>query len=293
MSTRLIESIAELRERVARARSEGLQIGLVPTMGALHAGHESLIEKARRDGHCVVVSIFVNPLQFDREEDLLQYPRSLEADLGVCARHGVDVVFAPTASEMYPAPQTCFVDVGALAEHLCGKHRPGHFRGVATVVMKLLEVVRPDLAYFGEKDAQQLAIVRRLVQDFVMPVRIEGVTTVREEDGLALSSRNQQLDEAERQLAPVLYRALREGRRQIVSGVREPGAVRRPASARIPKDNRLRLEYLEVVDPHDMQPVARIAGPVLVAGALWVGTTRLIDNILCAPPSSAPYSPRV
>lgn len=283
MTPQLLESIAQLRDSLVEARREGTRIGLVPTMGALHAGHASLIEHARRDCGRVVVSIFVNPLQFDRKEDLDRYPRTLRTDLDICAAHGVDVVFAPTAAAMYPAEPSCVVEVGRITDHLCGRFRPGHFRGVATVVMKLFQIVQPDVAYFGEKDAQQLAVIRHLVRDLNVPLRIEGVPTVRETDGLALSSRNQRLSPEERSLARYLYQALGEAATRISKGIRDAEEVKRAAGARIPKDDRLRLEYLEVVDPDNLQPVERIDGPVLVAGALWVGSTRLIDNVLWSP----------
>ena len=252
-------------------------------MGALHAGHMTLIEMARRECDVVVVSLFVNPTQFDRPEDLARYPRTLEDDLAVCAKHGVDLVFAPSAVEMYPAPAACSVDVGRLADHLCGKHRPGHFRGVATVVLKLLQIVQPARAYFGEKDAQQLAIVKRMVSDFNVPVAIVEVPTVREEDGLALSSRNRPLSAGERQSAVMLYRALSEARRVIAGGERDAGVIRAAAARQIPQTDAIRLEYFEVVDPIEMQPVDVIEGPVRVIAALWVGSTRLIDNLLCVP----------
>ena len=283
MTPRLLTSIAPLRDRVAEARRAGLMVGLVPTMGALHAGHVRLIEQARRECGCVVVSIFVNPLQFDRKDDLDRYPRALDADLDVCATAGVDVVFAPTVEEMYPAAPECAVDVGRVADHLCGRYRPGHFRGVATVVLKLLQIVQPDRAYFGEKDAQQLAVIRHLVRDFNVPVQIEGVRTVRDADGVALSSRNQRLAPEERVLARSLPSALSEAERLISEGARDPEQVAATAGRQVPDDDRLRLEYLEIVDPEDMQPVERIEGPVVVAGALWVGSTRLIDNVLCGP----------
>jgi pantoate--beta-alanine ligase len=279
--TALIESISELREGLAATRHERLRIALVPTMGALHAGHASLIEQARSDCDRVVVSIFVNPLQFDRKDDLEQYPRTLQADLDICEALGVDIVFAPGAAEMYPQEPSCVVEVGRVASHLCGKFRPGHFRGVATVVMKLFQIVQPDHAYFGQKDAQQLAVIRHMVRDLDVPLQVVGVPTVREADGLALSSRNQRLSLEERELASCLYQALTEARQQISAGVRDAELVKRAAETRIPEDGRLRLEYLEVVDADDMQPVTEIGGPVLVAGALWVGTTRLIDNVLC------------
>ncbi|HEY3043515.1 MAG TPA: pantoate--beta-alanine ligase [Vicinamibacterales bacterium] len=280
MAAELIESIGHLRLRLTEARRSNATIGLVPTMGALHAGHVRLIEEARHDCQAVAVSIFVNPLQFDREDDLRRYPRTLDADRQICARFGVDIVFAPPVEEMYPETPECTIDVGRLADHLCGKYRPGHFRSVATVVMKLFDIVQPDRAYFGEKDAQQLAIIRRMVVDLNVPVRIVGVPTVREPDGLALSSRNAQLRPSERELAIRLFRALEAADRQIAGGNTDPESVKRVASAEIPADPSLRLEYLEIVDPDDMQPLKRITGPVRVAGALWVGSTRLIDNVL-------------
>ena len=250
-------------------------------MGALHAGHARLIERARQDGHYVVVSIFVNPLQFDRPDDLERYPRTWESDLEICASLGVDAVFAPLVGEMYPHSPTCVIHVGAVAHHLCGEHRPGHFDGVATVVMKLFQIVTPDRAYFGEKDVQQLAVVRHLVRDFNVPVEILGVKTVRESDGLALSSRNARLDQEERRLAPALYAGLLEAARLIARGETRASVVKTAAAARIRVARPLRLEYLEVVDPENMQPLERIAGRVVVAGAVWVGSTRLIDNVRC------------
>lgn len=284
MNAELVETIRAIRERLTDGRRSGSTVGLVPTMGALHAGHVRLIELARRDCQSVTVSIFVNPLQFDRSDDLRHYPRTVDADLAVCRQLGVDYVFAPSAHEMYPRPPLCTVDVGQLADHLCGPFRPGHFRGVATVVLKLFQIVQPDRAYFGEKDAQQLAIVRQLVTDFNTPVVIVGVPTVREPDGLALSSRNRLLRPHERRSATALYRALREAERQIGDGLRDVTQIKAHARTAIPDEHGLRLEYLEIVDPGTMQPVEQITGPVRVAGALWVGTTRLIDNLYCTPP---------
>jgi pantoate--beta-alanine ligase len=280
-----IEKISELRERLgeitpASPKHDVRRRGLVPTMGALHAGHAALIEAARRECGLVVVSIFVNPLQFNSPDDLARYPRTLDTDLAFCRELGVDVVFVPSAAEVYPEPPECRVDVGRLADHLCGKFRPGHFRGVATVVLKLFEMVRPHRAYFGEKDAQQLAIIRRLAADFNVPIEVIGVPTVREADGLALSSRNRHLSTGERQLAVSLYRALTEAARIIASGERRTASITKAAAATIPQSDALKLEYLEIVDPASMQPVDDIEGPVRVAGALWVGSTRLIDNIL-------------
>ena len=278
----LVSSIAVLRDCLRSVRGAG-GVGFVPTMGALHAGHARLIEEARRHDRCVVVSIFVNPLQFDREDDLRLYPRTLEADLEVCARLEVDYVFTPDSSELYPASPLCTVRVQRLADHLCGRYRPGHFEGVATVVLKLLQSVQPDRAYFGEKDAQQLAVVRRLVKDFNVPVTIIGVPTVREADGLALSSRNSRLSAVERERAPALYRALLTAAHQVAAGIGDVEAIKAAAVAEIPQDSLVRLEYLEIVDAEEMQPVRSLAGHVRVAGAMWVGSTRLIDNVLCPP----------
>src|SRR5690606_868912 len=214
----------------------GQSVGLVPTMGALHEGHERLIECARRECGCVVVSIFVNPLQFDRKEDLEAYPRALDADVSACARLGVDAILAPGVEEMYPRPQQCVIEVRRLADHLCGAFRPGHFSGVATVVMKLFQIVQPDRAYFGEKDAQQLAVIRRVVEDFNVPIGIVGVPTVREADGLAMSSRNRRLAPEERRKATVLYRALQHAEREIAAGTADADVVKRHARAVIPDD---------------------------------------------------------
>lgn len=274
----IVETIADLRARVAARRAEG-PLGLVPTMGALHEGHASLIRQARAECATVIVTIFVNPIQFDRPEDLERYPRSLDVDARLCESLGVDFIFAPSVAEMYPRPLECKVEVGRLTDHLCGRFRPGHFSGVATVVLKLFEIVQADRSYFGEKDAQQLAVIRRLVSDFNVPTTIVGVPTVREADGLALSSRNQRLDASERQLAPALYHALEQVKRAIQSGVTSVSDLKRLASDQIPSDAPVRLEYFEIVDPVDFQPVEHVTGPVVAAGALWVGTTRLIDNI--------------
>ena len=283
MALQVHGDIAGLRSSIARSRTRG-PVGFVPTMGALHAGHASLIERARRECSTVVVSIFVNPLQFDRAEDLARYPRPLDADVALCEGLGADLVFAPSPEVIYPQPPECTVSVGHMADHLCGAFRPGHFAGVATVVVKLLNLVQPDVAYFGEKDAQQLAIVRRVVADLNLPVTIASVATVREADGLALSSRNRHLSADERRLAPALYRALRAVREDVGGGTTDAAVALARAAVLIPDDGRLRLEYLELVDPDSFQPIGQIAGPVIAAGALWVGGTRLIDNVACTPP---------
>jgi pantoate--beta-alanine ligase len=265
----------ELREFLESKKN----IGLVPTMGALHAGHERLIESARTECDTVAVSIFVNPLQFAPNEDYSRYPRTLPEDLKICERNGVDVVFAPTVDEMYPSPQITFVEVGRLAEHLCGKFRPGHFRGVATVVLKLLNIVQPHRAYFGEKDLQQLTIIRRMVSDFNLPVTIVGVPIVREADGLALSSRNKYLNPDERNAAPTLYGALQDAAARIRAGEKDVAKIQSAAVALLAASPLIRVEYFEVVDPSELQPIAVINGPVRIAAAVWIGSTRLIDNV--------------
>jgi pantoate--beta-alanine ligase len=280
MSAVLAQSISELRERLEPFRRAESIIGLVPTMGALHAGHGRLIELAREQCGAVVVSVFVNPIQFNQAQDFERYPRPLEEDLRFCSERGVDLVFAPPDREMYPCPQLTFVDVERVTERLCGATRPGHFRGVTTVVTKLLNIVRPQRAYFGEKDAQQLAAIQRMVADLNMPVEIVPVSTVREPDGLALSSRNRHLSAEERRAAPALYRELEAARELIASGIGDPGEVRRRALEKLAEHPQIRVEYFEIVDAGTMQPVERIGGPVRVAVAAWLGATRLIDNVL-------------
>jgi len=280
MSVELADSIAALRTRLAPLRREGKTIGLVPTMGALHAGHIELIRRARRECDCVVVSIFVNPIQFDRNDDFERYPRPVADDMRLCEQEGVDVVFAPGAGEMYPRPQRAFVEVEALTDHLCGKFRPGHFRGVATVVAKLFHIVQPERAYFGEKDVQQLAVIRRMVADLNMPLTIVEVPTVREDDGLAVSSRNVHLNAEQRRSATVLHQALAAAREQVARGQREAAAVRQEGLNVLARQPAVRVEYFDVVDSDEMQPVERIERPVRIAAAVWVGATRLIDNVL-------------
>ena len=273
-----VQSIADARRAVAEARRAGLSVGLVPTMGALHAGHGALIDCARSESQFVVVSIFVNPIQFDRREDYEAYAINLKTDLEFCAARGADLVFAPSAAEMYRAPLRTYVEVTGVAEHLCGKFRPGHFRGVATVVSKLFHIVIPDRAYFGEKDAQQLAIIRTMAADLDFPIAVVPVPTVREPDGLALSSRNARLSTEDRAAAPVVYRAINQARQRVASGCRDAAEIRQAALDELAREPRARVEYLEIVDAATMAPVDRIDGPVRIAAAVWFGNTRLIDN---------------
>jgi len=276
----VVETIAGVRRRVARARAEGLAVRLVPTMGALHAGHVSLVRAARADGGCVVVSLFVNPTQFGPGEDLARYPRPVEADLAACRREGVDVVFHPPAAEMYPDEPRTTVHVSGLTEGLCGAHRPGHFDGVCTVVAKLLHIVGPDAAYFGEKDAQQLAVVRRMADDLNVPTRIVACPLVRDADGLATSSRNAYLSGTERRQALAIGQALAEARRRIEAGERDGRAVAGLVEGRLDAAEGVRPEYVAVVDPDTLAPLGRIGPQVLVAVAAHVGETRLIDNVM-------------
>jgi pantoate--beta-alanine ligase len=282
----LIERIAGLREALAGFRRSGAVVGLVPTMGGLHAGHARLMEEARRGADVVVVSIFVNPIQFNQREDFEHYPRDLGRDMALCGEAGADIVFAPPAAEMYPEPSLTFVEVEELTRHLCGRFRPGHFRGVATVVAKLFQIVQPDRAWFGEKDAQQLAVIRRMVRDLNIPVEIVEVATVREPDGLALSSRNRHLGPRERGVAPALYRALRAGAEAFGTGA-APADVLGRVRAELECHPEIRIEYVELVDPGRMQPIERADAPARLAAAVWLGSTRLIDNVLCLPPAAA------
>jgi len=248
-------------------------------MGALHAGHGALMDAARRDCDVVVASVFVNPTQFNNKEDYERYGRNFDADLAFSGEHGVDIVFAPGVEEMYPAGADVFVEVPGVSEGLCGAFRPGHFRGVATVVTKLFHIVQPDVAYFGEKDAQQLAVIRRLVAGLNMPITIVGVPTVRDSDGLALSSRNERLTREDRQRAPLLYRALIAARREIENGVTDAGRIRARGLEVLAQEPSIRVEYFEVVDAESMQPAASAGGQVCVAAAIWLGSVRLIDNV--------------
>jgi pantoate--beta-alanine ligase len=273
-----VRTVTELRATLAPARAGG-SIGLVPTMGAYHEGHLSLMQSARADCDTVVVSLFVNPAQFGEGEDLAGYPRDEERDAGLASELGVDLLFAPPADEVYPPGFDTTVDVGGLTEELCGAHRPGHFRGVTTVVTKLFNMVQPDVAYFGQKDAQQALAIRKLVRDLDMPVRIEVLPTVREPDGLALSSRNAYLDDAERERALALSRALAAADAEVAAGRRDAAAVL--GAARRELDARgVDPEYLELRSADDLSPAERVNGRTLLAVAAQVGRARLIDNAI-------------
>ena len=283
MNVQIIDRIEQLRTCVTTSLRLGRTVGLVPTMGALHAGHISLIDRAVGDCELVIVSLFVNPTQFNKQNDFEGYPRTREEDLLVCEQQGVDVVFAPSVKEMYTGSEQTIVDVSYLTDHLCGLARPGHFRGVATVVAKLLNITRADFVYFGEKDAQQLAVVRRMVEDLNIPTQSVAVPTVREADGLALSSRNQHLTDEDRKVAVVIYNALVVAKDAIVSGEKNAAVVLRIAREKLQEQPLARVEYFEIVDAVDMQPVEVIRASVRAVTAVWVGGTRLIDNVLCCP----------
>jgi len=280
--TAVVQRVAEWNRIAAAIRREEV-LGLVPTMGALHEGHGALLEEARKRCSIVAASIFVNPIQFNQKSDYDFYPRVLEEDVAFCAARGIDYIFAPSDDEIYPEPQRVFVEAGDTTEHLCGRSRPGHFRGVATVVMKLFQILRPQFAFFGEKDYQQLAIVRRLVRDLNVPVEVVGVPTVRESDGLALSSRNRRLNAAERSLAPCLYTALLVARQLIASGERNAAAIKERAIQVLQDVPQVRIDYFELVDPDTIRPVDVVEAPVRAATAIWIGETRLIDNVYCEP----------
>lgn len=278
--TSTVSSVANLRREVANARRQGRSIGFVPTMGALHAGHAALIEKARAEYGFVVVSIFVNPTQFGPNEDLAKYPRTLDDDLNLCRQLGVDLVFTPTPEVVYQTGFATYVEVGALAEVFEGAIRPGHFRGVATVVLKLFNMVQADAAYFGQKDAQQVAVIQQLVRDFDVPTRLVIVPTVREADGLALSSRNRYLDATLREQAPVLARALAAAREAVKNGQRQPRPLSDLMKSMVAAAIDAQLDYANVVDPITFQEPTSLTGRALAIIAARFGTTRLIDNMI-------------
>jgi pantoate--beta-alanine ligase len=273
-------TIESVRSLVRIARERGEKIGLVPTMGALHVGHVSLIEAAVKNGNFVVVSIFVNPTQFCPGEDFEAYPRPLETDLEICRKAGVDVVFAPAPEQMYPSENVTWVTVEKLTEPLCGRNRPGHFRGVTTVCAKLFSIVAPDVAYFGQKDGQQAIVIRRMVADLNMPLKIVVCPTIRESSGLAVSSRNQYLSDRQKQDAANIYASLKECRRMIDAGVMDVPQIITRIREILQQVPSIEIEYVSIVDAETLQDVQTIAGKVLIAAAVTIGPARLIDNIL-------------
>ena len=273
-------TVKEVRENIKEWKKQGLSIGLVPTMGYLHEGHASLIERAAKENDRVVVSVFVNPIQFGPTEDLESYPRDFEADCALCEKMGASLVFHPEDGEMYLDDFCTYVDIHTLSEVLCGKTRPIHFRGVCTVVSKLFNIVTPDRAYFGQKDAQQLAIIRRMVRDLNFDIEIVGCPIVREADGLAKSSRNTYLNPKEREAAVILSKAIFTGKKMVEEGIKDALTVKATMMDILKSEPLANVEYVEMVDFNTLQDVEQIDGPILTAIAVRIGTTRLIDNFI-------------
>lgn len=273
-------TIKDVRERVNAWKREGLTVGFVPTMGYLHEGHKSLMQAARANNDKVVVSVFVNPMQFGPNEDLESYPRDFEKDSALCESVGVDLIFHPESEEMYADGFCSYVDMNGLTTELCGKSRPIHFRGVQTVVLKLFNIVKPDRAYFGQKDAQQLAVIKRMVKDLNVDTEIVGCPIVREADGLAKSSRNTYLNHDERKAALILSRSLKLGKELIENGETDAKAVIKAITDSINTEPLAKIDYVDVVDFDTITPVDKIGKSVLVAIAVYIGKTRLIDNFI-------------
>lgn len=276
----VVNTIADARKQVKEWQKEGLSVGFVPTMGFLHEGHGSLMEHARIDNDKVVVSIFVNPTQFGAGEDLDSYPRDLEGDSQLCICKGVDLIFAPTAEEMYPKSAVTSVSMTGLTEELCGKSRPTHFSGVCLVVSKLFHIIPAERAYFGQKDGQQLAIIRRMVEDLSMDIKIIGCPIVREESGLALSSRNSYLSDEEKKAALILSKTLNKVEEVLKNGEKDSKKIKSLVEKMVEEEPLARLDYGEVVDLADLIPVEKIEASVMVALAVFIGKTRLIDNLI-------------
>ena len=272
--------INQVRDAVRAWKKEGKTVGFVPTMGYLHEGHKSLIDAARRENDKVVVSIFVNPMQFGPTEDLASYPRDLNRDSKLCEDAGVDLIFHPEPEEMYDNGFCSYVDMNGLTTELCGKTRPIHFRGVQTVVLKLFNIVTPDRAYFGQKDAQQLAVIKRMVKDLNVGTQIIGCPIIREDDGLAKSSRNTYLSAEERKAALVLSRSLKVGKELADSGEKSAAKIKEAIAAEINKEPLAKIDYVDVVDFDTITPIDTIKGQTLVAIAVYIGKTRLIDNFI-------------
>ena len=277
---RAYKGIRSLVKEIEATKRQGKTIGFVPTMGCLHDGHLSLIRKARRDADCVVVSIFVNPTQFGPNEDLKKYPRDIKRDLGLLRASGVDIVFTPGIKSLYPDKFSTYVDVEDLTNGLCGASRPGHFRGVTTIVVKLFNIIKPDIAYFGQKDAQQAILIKKMVHDLNMDIKIKIIPIVREKDGLAMSSRNKYLSSQERKKALSLNRSLESAKDLYKKGERDSYKIIKKMQGMIPQNNGTKIDYIDVVDIEDLKPVKRISGKTLVALAVKVGKTRLIDNTI-------------
>jgi pantoate--beta-alanine ligase len=277
---KVVEKIKNLKELIAQAKAAGKKIGFVPTMGALHAGHFSLIKAAKEQTDFVVVSIFVNPTQFGPAEDFDKYPKTLDADTAGCEKLGVDIIFVPSISEIYPSKNLTWVNVEKLTEPLCGKSRPGHFRGVATVCAKLFNIVEPDIAFFGQKDAQQSIVVKQMIADLNMPLQIVVCPTVRESDGLAMSSRNKYLNAEERKDAALIYAALQEAELFIKAGHRKNSELIGEMEKILKISSRIKIEYISILDSRTLEEIDRAKGKTFIAIAAKLGQARLIDNII-------------
>ena len=279
----IVTCIADLKQKIREARAAGLSLGVVPTMGCLHEGHLTLMRQARKEQGFVIATLFVNPLQFGPQEDYAVYPRDLNRDSALAATTGIDVLFAPSVDEMYPAGDgkiLSFVDVEQITSTLCGASRPGHFRGVATVVTKLFNITEADVAYFGQKDAQQVAVIRQMVEDLNFNVKIVSVPIVREPDGLALSSRNRYLNPEERQGALVLSRSLERARELLSSGERDSTVILESMCNMIAQEPLAAIDYVSIVNTLTLEPLKKVSGAALIALAVRFGKTRLIDNLL-------------
>jgi pantoate--beta-alanine ligase len=275
-----ITSIKEMKVKIRELKSRGKTIGFVPTMGYLHEGHLSLVRKSTQRAEVTVVSVFVNPAQFGPKEDFKEYPRELNRDLHLLEKEGVDYLFYPNSEEMYPPGYRTYVRVHDLEEKLCGRSRPGFFRGVCTVVLKLFNIVDPEVAFFGQKDAQQAIILRRMVEDLHLDVKIELLPIVRDEDGLALSSRNEYLNSEEREAALVLSRSLQEAKKIIKAGEKRAAVIIKKVEEMIKQEPFAKIDYVEIVDLDELKPIKMIKDESLLALAVWVGKTRLIDNLM-------------
>lgn len=276
---KIIRNITVMTEAVRKQRQKGRSIGFVPTMGALHEGHLSLIRQARRENDFIVVSIFVNPTQFGPKDDFEKYPRNLKKDTMLCKKEKVDIIFYPNAKEIYPPEFKTYVEVKELSERLCGKSRPGHFKGVATVVTKLFNIVQPDSAYFGQKDAQQSVIINKLAQDLNMAIKIKVMPTLREKDGLAMSSRNAYISPQERKDAAILFRSLKSAKDLISKGEKNSRKIISNMRGLIKSKKSAKIDYIDIVDAKTLKFIDKITDNCLIVLAVWIGKTRLIDNI--------------
>ncbi|MBF0478178.1 MAG: pantoate--beta-alanine ligase [Candidatus Omnitrophica bacterium] len=276
----ILRSISAVQKYIKKIKDAHKTIGFVPTMGALHQGHMNLVRQARQHHNKVIVSIFVNPAQFGPSEDFKKYPRQIKQDSLFLDDEKVDAVFYPTAEMMYPRGYLTYVNVESVSEKLCGHYRSGHFRGVATVVAKLLNIIRPDTIYLGQKDGQQVVVLERMVKDLNFPVKVKVIPTVREKDGLAMSSRNRYLTETDRQQAPVLWQALKLAKQMIVSGVKDPARIENAMRAHITQNSQAKIQYIELVDKNTLETVTECRKNFMIAAAIYLGATRLIDNII-------------